>query len=104
MKSASFAVAVLALAAPFAMAQSSTTTWKSDPAHSEVDFTIKHLAVSNVHGRLGHVDATVSYDEKDITVLLGSAATGQALPPTSRSGRQQAEAPLLSPCIRNRNE
>src|ERR1700759_4701500 len=67
MKSASFAVAVLALAAPFAMAQSSTTTWKSDPAHSEVDFTIKHLAISNVHGRFGHIDAVITMDEKDIT-------------------------------------
>jgi polyisoprenoid-binding protein YceI len=65
MKLVKLAAVALALAAPFAMAQ--TSTWKSDPAHSEVDFTIKHLAVSNVHGRLGHVDATVSYDEKDIT-------------------------------------
>jgi len=55
----------LALAAPIAMAQ--TSTWKSDPAHSEVDFTIKHLGISNVHGRFGHVDATIVYDEKDIT-------------------------------------
>lgn len=65
MKAIRFAVAALALAAPLAMAQ--TSTWKSDPAHSEVDFTIKHLAISNVHGRFGHVDATITYDEKDIT-------------------------------------
>ena len=44
-----------------------TSTWKSDPAHSEVDFVVKHLAVSNVHGRFGHVDATLVFDEKDIT-------------------------------------
>ena len=65
MKVLKIAAAALALAAPFAMAQ--TSTWKSDPAHSEVDFTIKHLSVSNVHGRFGHVDATIVYDEKDIT-------------------------------------
>jgi len=57
--------ASLVLAASVAFAQ--TSTWKSDAAHSEVDFTIKHLAVSNVHGRLGHIDATILYDEKDIT-------------------------------------
>jgi polyisoprenoid-binding protein YceI len=65
MRALKFAAAALALVAPIAMAQ--TSTWKSDPAHSEVDFSIKHLAVSNVHGRFGHVDATLVYDEKDIT-------------------------------------
>jgi polyisoprenoid-binding protein YceI len=65
MKLVKLAAAALALAAPFAMAQ--TSTWKAEAAHSEVDFTIKHLAVSNVHGRLGHIDATIVYDEKDIT-------------------------------------
>ena len=65
MKLLKLASAALVLAAPFAMAQ--TTTWKSDAAHSEVDFTIKHLGISNVHGRFGHVDATIVRDEKDIT-------------------------------------
>lgn len=65
MKSLKFAAAALALIAPLAMAQ--TSTWKNDPAHSEVDFTIKHLAVSNVHGRFGHIDATIVFDDKDIT-------------------------------------
>ncbi len=65
MKLWKLASSALVLVAPLAMAQ--TSTWKSDPAHSEVDFTIKHLGVSNVHGRLGHVDATITYDEKDVT-------------------------------------
>ncbi|HTJ31015.1 MAG TPA: YceI family protein [Acidobacteriaceae bacterium] len=65
MKAVRFAVAALALVAPLAMAQ--TSTWKNDPHHSEVDFTIKHLTISNVHGRFGHIDATINYDEKDIT-------------------------------------
>src|SRR5260370_39975208 len=65
MKFLKLASVALLLTAPFALAQ--TTTWKSDPAHSEVDFTIKHLGVSNVHGRFGHVDATLAYDEKDVT-------------------------------------
>jgi polyisoprenoid-binding protein YceI len=65
MKVLKLASLALALAAPLAIAQ--TSTWKTDPAHSEVDFAIKHLGVSNVHGRFGHVDATLVYDEKDIT-------------------------------------
>ena len=56
---------ILALAAPLAFAQ--TSTWTSDPAHSEVDFSISHLTVSNVHGRFGHVTASIVYDEADLT-------------------------------------
>lgn len=55
---------VLAVAAQLGMAQS--TTWVSDPAHSEVDFSVTHLTIANVHGRFGKVDATVVYDGKDI--------------------------------------
>ncbi len=55
---------ILALAAPLAFAQ--TSTWTSDPAHSEVDFSITHLTISQVHGRFGHVTATVIYDATDV--------------------------------------
>jgi polyisoprenoid-binding protein YceI len=83
MKALHFAAAVLALTAPLAMAQ--TSTWKNDPAHSEVDFTIKHLGISNVHGRFGHIDAVITYDEKDITkstvkatIDVSGLATGES--------------------------
>jgi len=55
---------IFALAAPLALAQ--TSTWKSDPAHSEVDFSISHLIISHVHGRFGHVAAVLTLDEGDI--------------------------------------
>jgi polyisoprenoid-binding protein YceI len=75
MKLAIIASAVLVMAAPIAMAQTSaqTSTWKSDPAHSEVDFAIKHMALSNVHGRFGTVDATLVWDEQDVTKSTVSA-------------------------------
>jgi len=59
----------LALALPLAVsfAYAQTSTWKADSAHSEVDFTIKHLGISNVHGRFGKTEATIVYDEKDVT-------------------------------------
>ncbi len=63
MKLSLLASAVLVVAAPLAMAQ--TSTWKTDPAHSEVDFSIKHMALSNVHGRFGTVDATLTWDDAD---------------------------------------
>ena len=56
---------ILALAAPLALAQ--TSSWATDPAHSEVDFTIRHGGVSNVHGRFGGVKGTLVYNEADIT-------------------------------------
>ncbi len=74
---------VLALAAPVAFAQ--TTTWKSDPAHSEVDFAIKHMSLTNVHGRFGAVNATITYDSANIakssvaaTISVTGVDTGEA--------------------------
>ncbi len=57
--------AVLSLASAGVYAQSST--WTIDPAHSSVNFTVRHMGVSNVHGSLGGVKGTVNYNEKDIT-------------------------------------
>ena len=65
MKLFKIASVFLAMTAPLAMAQ--TSTWKADSAHSAVEFSIKHLGISNVHGRFGKVEATVVYDEKDVT-------------------------------------
>lgn len=65
MKRLALLTGILSLAAPLALAQAST--WTSDPAHSEVDFSITHLSVSNVHGRFGHVAATLVYNEADVT-------------------------------------
>lgn len=65
MKLYTIASAILALAAPVAFAQ--TSAWKADSAHSEVDFSVKHLAISNVRGHFGKVDVTINLDEKDIT-------------------------------------
>jgi polyisoprenoid-binding protein YceI len=56
---------VLALGAPFAAAQ--TSTWNIDPAHSSVDFTVKHLALSNVHGHLGGLKGSITLNDSDIT-------------------------------------
>jgi polyisoprenoid-binding protein YceI len=57
--------ALFALAAPLALAQ--TSTWVSDPNHTEVDFSITHLTISYVHGRFGGVNATLVLDPADIS-------------------------------------
>ncbi len=65
MKRLAILTGILALAAPMAMAQ--TSAWATDPNHSEVDFTIRHGGVSNVHGRFGGVKGTLVYNEADVT-------------------------------------
>jgi polyisoprenoid-binding protein YceI len=64
MKRLAFVAGFLALAAPLAVAQ--TSTWVPDRAHSEVDFTIRHMSVSNVHGRFGNIDGKIAFDEANI--------------------------------------
>jgi polyisoprenoid-binding protein YceI len=67
MKHFSLFAAILALTAPLAVAQ--TSTWTSDSAHSEADFTVRHNSVSNVHGRFGHVAATLVYNATDVNTV-----------------------------------
>lgn len=57
--------ALLAVAATPAHGQSST--WKIDPAHSAANFTIRHLGISNVHGRFGGVTGEIVLDPADLT-------------------------------------
>jgi len=81
-KSAIF-TAILALSAVAASAQISK--WQIDPAHSEADFTIKHMGISNVHGHFGNLNGSLNLDEKDInkssvdaTVDITTVDTGVA--------------------------
>jgi polyisoprenoid-binding protein YceI len=74
MKRLAFVIGVLALVAPLAQAQ--TSTWTSDPAHSEVDFSITHMSVSKVHGRFGKVAATITFNDADITKSTVTASIG----------------------------
>jgi polyisoprenoid-binding protein YceI len=55
----------LALVAPFALAQ--TSTWVPDKAHSEVDFSILHMSLTQVRGRFGNIGGTVVMNESDLT-------------------------------------
>ncbi len=42
-------------------------TWKIDPLHSEVEFKIRHLMITNVTGYFGKYDATVESSSDDFT-------------------------------------
>lgn len=42
-------------------------TYKSDPAHSEATFKVKHMMISSVSGNIGKFDVTMEADRPDFT-------------------------------------
>ena len=66
-------------------AQAQHVAYMIDPQHSQVDFGIKHMAISTVHGRFAIKDGTVDLDPADIagssvtaTIDVASVDTGEA--------------------------
>jgi polyisoprenoid-binding protein YceI len=56
--------------------------WYIDPAHAQVNFSVKHMMVSTVRGRLGRVSGRLQLDPKapekadfEITVDVGAIST-----------------------------
>lgn len=43
------------------------TVWNIDPVHTHVQFSVRHLMVSNVKGRFAKTGGTVTLDESDFT-------------------------------------
>ena len=58
-----FAASGVLLAPAFAQA----TTWDIDPAHTAVEFSIRHMMVSTVKGQFEKVKGTLELDDKDVT-------------------------------------
>ena len=48
------------------------TTWKSDPTHTDVGFSAKHMMVTTVHGKFNAVEGTLLLDEENPTSSSGS--------------------------------
>ena len=65
-------LALSLLVAVPALAQ--TATWNIDPNHSTAQFTVRHMAISNVTGSFTKVSGTVELNEKDITQSQVSAS------------------------------
>ncbi len=64
--------AIALLASLSALAQ--TSTWNIDPAHSTAQFTVRHLAISNVTGNFTKLTGSVVVNEKDLTQSQVSAS------------------------------
>jgi polyisoprenoid-binding protein YceI len=44
-----------------------TTTWNIDPAHTQAEFSVKHLMIATVRGHFGNVTGTVTVQNDDPT-------------------------------------
>ena len=60
-----FPLLAAVLFATAAWAQASE--WQIDPAHTTVAFTVRHMGISNVHGRFTKVSGTANIDDSDMT-------------------------------------
>jgi len=58
---------VLFTAVAAGTAAAAETVWEIDPAHSSVQFSVRHMMVSNVRGEFRKVSGTVRGDETDPT-------------------------------------
>ena len=61
------------------------TTWKIDPAHSNAQFVVRHMMITNVRGGFSGVQGTVVYDPDDlssssvdVTIDKNTLSTGDA--------------------------
>lgn len=71
-KGISVALALALIITLPALAQ--TSNWTIDPNHSTAQFTVRHMAISNVTGNFTKVTGTVDLNEKDITQSQVSAS------------------------------
>ena len=54
------------------------STWQIDPVHTNIQFTVRHLMISNVKGVFHKFNGTFKIDDKDITKTKASAVIDTA--------------------------
>ncbi len=68
---------------------SSAATYQIDPDHSNFQFTVRHLSVSNVKGDFGKLKGVVTIDDRDITNLKVDIAIDAASANTGNAKRDE---------------
>lgn len=64
-----------------------TTTWQIDPAHSNAQFVVRHLGISNVQGEFTKLSGTVQLDDQDILKSSVTASIDVSSVDTRVTGR-----------------
>ena len=63
------------------------TTWKLDPAHTQITFSAKHMMVTTVRGTFADVQGTIELDETDPTRSRGEFRVATASVDTNFGAR-----------------
>jgi polyisoprenoid-binding protein YceI len=69
------------------------TTWKTDPTHTDIQFSTKHMMVTTVRGKFASVDGTVLLDEADPAASSGTFTVDAA---SLNTGVEQRDGHLRS--------
>lgn len=86
--------AVVLLPAVSISAYGQASTWTIDPAHSGVEFSVKHLGVSTVRGSFSGVTGAVIWDEKNVGASHVEATIDTR---TVNTGQEKRDEHLKSP-------
>ena len=68
---------------------SDTTSWRIDPAHTDIAFSAKHMMVTTVRGKFDQVEGELRLDETDPTVASGEIRIAAASLSTGFDARDQ---------------
>jgi polyisoprenoid-binding protein YceI len=63
--------------------------WKIDSAHSSPTFSVKHMLVSTVRGRMGPVNGTIWYDGKNVSSIRAEATIDTKAVSTGNDSRDK---------------
>ena len=77
-----------------------TGTWTVDPAHSSVEFSVKHMGIANVRGRFTEFEGTLEMKED----LAASRVRGSVKAASIDTGEAERDAHLRSPDFFNAEE
>ncbi|HEY3334533.1 MAG TPA: YceI family protein [Candidatus Limnocylindrales bacterium] len=70
-----------------------STTWKTDPTHTDVQFSAKHMMVTTVRGKFTDVEGELTFDEANPAASAGTFAVKTA---SINSGVEQRDGHLRS--------
>jgi polyisoprenoid-binding protein YceI len=70
-----------------------STTWKTDPTHTDVQFSAKHMMVTTVRGKFTDVEGTLTLDEANPAASSGSFTVRTA---SVNTGVEQRDGHLRS--------
>jgi polyisoprenoid-binding protein YceI len=82
---------LLSLAALFVLSVSAfaADTLQIDPAHSSINFSVRHMLISNVPGSITGITGTINYDDQDVTKSSIEATIKVSTINTGNEGRDK---------------